>query len=102
MKIGDYVTIAGYATQFLTHSIDVYEGRQGSKPIEIGDYCFVSTRVIVLGGASLPSHSILAAGAILQKSFNEEWTLYGGVPAKHIKSLPHDAKYFSRERGYVY
>lgn len=102
VKIGDYVTIAGYASQFLTHSIDVYEGRQGSKPIEIGDYCFVSTRVTVLGGATLPSHSVLAAGAVLQKSFDEEWTLYGGVPAKPIKSLPHDAKYLIREKGYVY
>lgn len=102
VKMGKYASIGGYNSQLLTHSVDIYEGRQGSKPIEIGDYCLVGTGSIVLGGASLPSHSVLAAGAVLKKSFNEEWTLYGGVPAKPIKSIPHDAKYLNREKGYVY
>lgn len=50
IKIGRFVTIAGYYSQLLTHSIDVYEGRQSSKPIVIGDYCFVSINVKILGG----------------------------------------------------
>ena len=100
--IGKFVTIAGYASQFLTHSIDVYEGRQDSHPITIGDYVFVSTGVRVLGGAELPAHSVLAAGAVLTKSYTDEWKVYGGVPAKPIKDIPKNAKYFTRERGFVY
>lgn len=100
--IGDYVTVAGYRSQLLTHSIDVYEGRQSSKPIYIGDYSFVSTGVIILGGCNLPSYSVLAAGSVLTKKFDEEYMLYGGVPAKPIKSLPHHAAYFTRHEGYVF
>ena len=71
--IGKFVTIAGYASQFLTHSIDVYEGRQDSHPITIGDYVFVATGVRILGGAELPAHSVLAAGAVLTISLTDEW-----------------------------
>ena len=99
IHIGDFVTIAGYRSQFLTHSIDIYESRQDSHPITIGDYCFVSTGVIILGGSTLPSFSVLAAGAVLTKPYNEEWTIYAGVPAKPKKVIEKSAKYFSRGGG---
>lgn len=102
IRIGNYVTIAGYNSQFLTHSIDVYENRQDSHPIIIGDYCFVSTGVIVLGGSKLPSYSVLAAGSVLNKELTEEWSIYGGIPTKLIKAIPKDAKYFTRTNGFVY
>lgn len=102
IHIGNYVTIAGYNSQLLTHSIDVYKCRQDSHPIVIGDYSFVSTGVKILGGSALPAHSVLAAGAVLNKQYNEEWMLYGGVPAKGIKKIPQSALYFTRESGYVY
>ena len=81
IHIGDFVTIAGYSSQFLTHSIDIYESRQDSHPIEIGDYCFVSTGVRVLGGAKLPAYSVLGAGAVLNKAYTKERMIYVGVPA---------------------
>jgi len=100
--IGNFVTIAGYNSQLLTHSIDVFEGRQNSKPITIGDYTFIGTNVVILGGAKLPAYSVLGAKSLLSKSFDEEWTLYAGVPAKPVKNIPKDAKYFRRESGFVY
>lgn len=99
IHIGDYVTIAGYHSQLLTHSIDLKESRQDSHPITIGDYCFVSTGVMMLGGSSLPSYSVLAAGAVLTKAYDKQWTIYGGVPAKPIKDIEKSAKYFSRLGG---
>lgn len=81
---------------------DIYNGRQDSHPITIGDYCFVSTDVNILGGSILPSHCALATGAVLTKAYNEEWKLYGGVPAKPIKNIPKDALYFIRKKGFVY
>lgn len=99
--IGDFVTIAGYQSQFLTHSIDVMENIQDSKPIEIGDYCFIGTNVVVLGGAILPSHSVLGAKSLLNKKFDKEWTLYAGVAAKPVKEIPKNGKYFIRETGFV-
>lgn len=102
ITIGDYVTIAGYNSQLLTHSIDVYENRQDSHPITIDNYCFISTGVILLGGSKLPSYSVLAAGSVLNKEYTEQWGIYGGVPARYIKRIPKDAKYFTRTNGFVY
>jgi acetyltransferase-like isoleucine patch superfamily enzyme len=101
IRIGKFTTIAGHQSELLTHAIDIVAGRQDSKPIEIGDYCFVSTRCVILGGAKLPSKCVLAAGAVLNKNFDNKFTLYGGVPAKPIKQLPHDAGYFQRTVGFV-
>ena len=102
ITIGKFTTIAGYNSQLLTHSIDLYENRQSSVPISIGDYCFVGTNSVLLGGAVLPSHSVLGANSMLSKSYEEEWGLYGGNPAKFIKTIPSTAKYFTRTDGFVY
>jgi acetyltransferase-like isoleucine patch superfamily enzyme len=102
IQIGKYATIAGYHSQLLTHSIDVVENRQDSNPIYIGEYTFVGTNVVILGGAVLPSYSVLGAKSLLNKSYQETWKLYGGVPAKAISDISGSAKYFSRTEGFVY
>ena len=102
IHIGRFTTIAGYHSQFLTHSVDVNENRQDSHSILIGDYSFIGTSVVVLGGSVLPSHSVLAAKSLLNKQFSEEWALYGGVPAKKISEISKTAKYFTRDEGFVY
>ncbi|MEO6731465.1 MAG: acyltransferase [Ferruginibacter sp.] len=101
IKIGNFSTIAGYQSQLLTHSINILESRQDSAPINIGDYTFVGTNVIVLGGASLPAYSVLGAKSLLNKVFSEEFTLYGGVPAKALGMIDKNAKYFFRTEGFV-
>ena len=101
IRVGRFTTLAGYQSQLLTHSIDIMAGRQHSEPIEIGDYCFVSTRCIILGGGRLPSQSVLAAGAVLTKSFDAPFSLYGGVPARYLKELPKESRYFHRAAGFV-
>lgn len=102
IHIGKYVTIAGYYSQLLTHSINVYEGCQDSHTIIIGDYCFVSTGVKILGGSVLPPYSVLGAGAVLNKCYTDGHILYVGVPAKPIKKIPNEAGYFTRETGFVW
>lgn len=101
ITIGKFSTIAGYQSQLLTHSIDVIESRQDSKPIHIGDYTFVGTNVVILGGASLPPRSVLGAKSLLNKTFTEEYTLYGGVPAKAVGPVSKEARYFKRTDGFV-
>lgn len=100
--IGRFSTIAGYNSQLLTHSIDFMENRQSSAPIFIGDYSFVGTNTVILGGASLPSFSILAAKSLLNKYYTKEWMILGGVPAKELQEIPKNSKYFNRTEGFVY
>jgi acetyltransferase-like isoleucine patch superfamily enzyme len=101
VKVGRFTTIAGYATQFLSHSIDLEQDRQSSLPIEVGDYCFVGSNCVLLGGSALPDFSVLGAKSLLNKKFTEGSQLYGGVPAKALRSLPKEWRYFQREKGFV-
>ncbi len=100
--IGKFVTVAGYHSQLLTHSINLTDSRQDSAAIHIGDYCFIGTNCILLGGSNLPSYSVLGAKSLLNKSFDEQWMLYAGTPATPVKPIEPTARYFSREQGFVY
>lgn len=101
VKIGAFATVAGFRSQVLTHSIDLGRNRQDAAPIEIGERAFVGTGCIVLGGARLPACSVLGAGAVLNKAHEETHTLYAGQPARAVKKLDPEARYFTREQGYV-
>ena len=101
IEIGAFTTIAGYGSQLLTHSIDVNRNRQDAAPINLGEYCFVGTDVVILGGAELPARSVLGAKSLLNKRHAEPGWLYAGVPAQAVKPIPPDAAYFSRTRGFV-
>ena len=102
IDIGAFSTVAGYYSQLLTHSIDVTENRQDSLPIIIGAYTFLGTNVVILGGSVLPAYSVLGAKSLLNKVYETEWKLYGGVPAKMLTDISKDAKYFNRTDGFVY
>ncbi|WP_282117799.1 acyltransferase [Maribacter aquivivus] len=101
ISIGKFTIIAGYSSQLLTHSVNIIKNIQDSAPIEIGDYCFVGTNSVILGGTKLPSYSVLGAKSLLNKSFEEQYFLYGGNPAKQIKPLSNEAKFFNRESRYI-
>lgn len=101
ITIGRFTTIAGFQSQMLTHSIDVKQNRQTSEPITIGDYCFLGSNCLVLGGSVLPNYCVLGAKALLNKEFRDTHHLYGGVPARQLQRLPADCAYFTRTTGFV-
>ena len=101
ITIGRFTTFAGFQSQMLTHSIDLEQNRQASQPIKVGDYCFVGTNCVLLGGSALPDFSVLGAKSLLNKAFIETYQLYGGVPARALQSLPADYAYFKRSTGFV-
>lgn len=101
VTVGRYATVAGFRSQILTHSIDLSVCEQRSHPVYIGDYCFVGTGVIILGGSCLPDRSVLAAGSVLAKPYQDQSTLYAGTPARPIKLLDTSGGYFTRDKGFV-
>lgn len=101
VHIGEFTTIAGYRSQFLTHSIDIYASRQDCKPISVGNYCFIGTNCVLLGGSALPNYSVLGAASVLNKSHQETHRLYAGNPAVPAKHIDEAAGYFHRAKGYV-
>lgn len=101
ITIGRFTTVAGFQSQLLTHSIDLALNRQSSTPIQVGNYCFLGTNCVLLGGSALPDFSVLGAKSLLNKSFTETHRLYGGVPARELQTLPSDYAYFRRTTGFV-
>lgn len=101
VTIGAFATFAGYASQLLTHSINLEASRQEAYPISIGAYSFVGTNCVLLGGSALPDYSVLGAKSLLNRAYADTYFLYGGVPAKPIKKLPETTGYFQRKSGFV-
>lgn len=101
IRIGSFSTVAGWGSQFVTHSIDIEKSLQVCAPILIGDYCFVGSRCILLKSSCVSNFCVLAAGSVVSKLEQKTYALYGGVPARYIKSLPETAAYFHRKNGRV-
>jgi serine acetyltransferase len=99
--IGRFTTFAGFQSQILTHSIDLETCRQSSAPVTIGEFCFIGTSCVILGGSVLPSYSALAAKSLLNTAFDETYALYGGMPARLLKRLCSEFRYFNRTIGMV-
>ncbi len=56
-------------------------------PIVIGDNCLIALNATVLPGIKLGENTIVAAGAVVTKSFPEGNCIIGGNPARVIKKL---------------
>ncbi len=96
IRVGAYSVVAGYNSQILTHSVDIATGMQRASSVEIGAFCFVGTRVIILAGANIPSFSIIGAGAVVNRSLTSEFSLYAGVPAVFVKSVNPDNRFYDQ------
>jgi len=85
-EIGDNVTMGEYAIIYghihnYEKSIILMEG------VKIGNNCVIGAGSIIMPGAILEDDVKLAAGAVVTKSqILEKGKMYGGIPAKEIKS----------------
>ena len=101
VTIGRFATIAGVHSVILTHSIDLHLCQQRSGPVTIGQYSFVGTASVILAGTALPDFSVLGANALLNKQYEDPFLLYAGTPARPVKQLSPDDRYFTRTQGFV-
>ena len=101
--VGDYSTIAGLRSQILSHSIDLYENRQSTKPVKIGKYCFVGSGCIFLPGSAVPDFCIVGAGSVVNKTFENQLKVIAGNPAKESKNIDKaSVGYFFRKQHVVH
>lgn len=80
--IGPYVSIIS-----MNHDLYDYSKYIEEDPIIIGDDCWLGAHSIVLPGVQLGNHVVVAAGAVVTKSFLEDNIVIGGNPARIIKRL---------------
>lgn len=53
--------------------------------VTIGDHCWIAYDVKIQKNAAIPNNTIVGAGSIVTKEFEEEYTIIGGNPAKILK-----------------
>ena len=76
-----------YTVNHKTESTDApirLQGNDDPKPVVIGDGCWLGHRSMIMPGVEIGPHSIVAAGAVVTKSF-PPYSVIGGVPARLIK-----------------
>lgn len=84
LKIGKHVDIASDVMIYNSeHNINSEIFEAVLAPVEIGDYCFIGPRAVILAGVTLGKGAIVGAGAVVTKDI-PEFTIVGGVPAKEI------------------
>lgn len=61
-------------------------GYEFGRPITIGDNCWIGANATIVGGATLGDNVVVAAGAVVNKSFPDN-VVIGGIPARIIKPI---------------
>ena len=55
--------------------------------VTIGDYCFIGSNAVILMGATIGHHSVVAAGAVVpEKAKIPPYSIVAGVPGKVVGS----------------
>ena len=73
----------------ITANHDLYDldKHQEGRDVVIGDGCWIGMNAIILPGVVLGEHTVVAAGAVVTKSFSRGHVVLGGNPAKVLKEL---------------
>ena len=72
------------------HGMDVKSGVKyglqplSNRPVELGEYCWIGEKVVILPGVTIGKWAVVAAGAIVTRSV-EPYTVVAGNPARPIK-----------------
>lgn len=92
VTLGDEVALGPNCTLY-THDHDygnnevaAWKGGLVSKPIMIEDGAWVGSGVTILPGVTIGKRAIVAAGSVVTRNIGAE-TIWGGIPAKLIKTI---------------
>ncbi len=92
ISIGDYTNI-GPNVGIITKNHDLVDNDSYTKgePVHIGAFCWIGMNAVVLPGVNLGDFTVVAAGAVVTKSFAEGYLVIAGNPASVIKTIDRTA-----------
>lgn len=100
VNIGAFSILAGVRSTVLTHQVDLGASRQQISSVTIGSYCFIGSNVCIVPGVQIVERCAVGMGAVVVSSLEASGMLYGGVPARALKSIE-NAEFFLRDSGFV-
>jgi len=88
VEIGDYTIIAPNVGLISAgHAPGDLSRHEPAQRLKIGRYCWLGMNVVILPGVEIGDHTVVAAGAVVAKSFPDGYCVIGGVPARVLKTL---------------
>lgn len=102
LTIGDYCIFAKNVI-IVTANHDLHDTRKRIKaPVKIGSYCWLGAGAKIMPGVVLGDHTVVAAGAVVTKSFAEGYCVIGGVPARKLKDIdPSKCENYQYKRRFI-
>lgn len=94
VQVGPNTIIAGHRSTFFTHSkgLDTIDY---TKPIVIGEYCYLGSNIAVAPGAQVGDHCFVGMGSVVVGDMSYcKYALIAGNPAIKKRDLSENAKYF--------
>ena len=82
---GNFVSMHSENHNFSDTEILIKDQGVNRKGINIGDNCWIGSKVTILDGAVIEDGVIIAAGAVVKGGVYTKNGIYGGVPAKFLK-----------------
>lgn len=114
--IGDHAFLDGRARLIIGKEVDIassvmiynsehdlndknFSARE--EPVEIGDFCFIGPRVIILPGVKIGRGAVVAAGAVVTRDV-APFSIVGGVPAKVISERKNKNPHYKLGRARLF
>lgn len=91
IDIGDYTVIAPNVGIISANHDPGNITKHTNSKVSIGRYCWIGMNAVILPGVTLGDHTVVAAGAVVSKSFPEGFCILGGVPARVISRIDPEA-----------
>lgn len=103
--VGDYVEITQNCIIISANHDVNNQDKHIRKETIIGDHCWIASNACIMAGVVLGPRTIVAAGAVVTKSFPDGYCIVAGNPAKIVKTLEKEKfvprKYHIEHYGYI-
>lgn len=87
---GNYVSLHSENHNYKDESKPIKEQGVNRKGIAVGNNCWIGAKVTILDGVTIEDNVIIAAGAVVTEGIYRSGSIYGGVPAKLLKTYRND------------